>query len=633
MLDFSSSTPPVASIVILGWQRAPLLMDCLRALADHATGVPHEVLLVLNEPAPELVTELESGVRGVTVLTFRTNLGFGQATNEGVARARGEVVVLLNDDATVRPRWLDELVGTFDRRPRAGIVGSTFLAPDGALQEAGGIIWRSATAERVGAGDLPEDHCYERRVDYCSAASLAIRRQVWDALGGFDDRFYPAYYEDADLCLRAAELGWETWYQPLSIVSHVQSPSTTVDFRNVIASRTGTLFQQLWTGRLEDHADAGPLPDGVWQALGRPHRVLVVGDDPPLSARYPRTADLVAALAGEPGLHVSVAGAHARLTPSVETSRLGVRVIADLETVLADPAVTFDTVVLSGPAAGDRLDQIRNRLPSARLVFHAEALGHTRLRAAGSGVVRRGFGAMVIDLREPDDGAVPALRDREAALARACDLTVCLSDDDAATVVALGARKTLVLPPRFDLPVSRTEFAERDHVGLIASWEPGFGAEAGLEWFARNVLPRLSAQAPGIRLLVDSAPPPASVAWLDGGSIDFVGDVALPEFLDRVRVVVYPGTGPRIDLATIAAIPAGVPVVARPASLAGLDRRLADEAWQAEDPEEFADIVSTLATTRRAWQRSRVARLGYHPTTRADWSDVIAPTAVGGREN
>ena len=109
------------------------------------------------------------------------------------------------------------------RRSGCAMAGSTFLHPDGSLQEAGSILWSDGSASAAGDGFPDGFMRFERRVDYCSGGSLLLRRDVWEALGGFDDRYYPAYFEDVDLALRASDAGWEVWYQPLSVVRHARS--------------------------------------------------------------------------------------------------------------------------------------------------------------------------------------------------------------------------------------------------------------------------------------------------------------------------------------------------------------------------------------------------------------------------
>ena len=186
--------------------------------------------------------------------------------------------MLLNDDCLVGPDWLESLVETAERRPACGIVGSTFLNGDGTLQEAGSVIWSDGTTCNVGDGARPGFMRFERRVDYASGGSLLIRRDVWDELGGFAHDYYPAYFEDVDFCLRAAEAGWEAWYQPAATVRHARWTSTGFEFRWFLHARAHDTFVKRWSDVLEAREPNGALERAVWKAMGCPIRVLVVDD-------------------------------------------------------------------------------------------------------------------------------------------------------------------------------------------------------------------------------------------------------------------------------------------------------------------------------------------------------------------
>ena len=122
-IGFRPVDTPRASIIVTGWRSAPYLIDCLRSLEARIRSVPYEVIVSLNEPTPSLLGAIGRDVDGVGLLTSSVNRGFGGACNRGCAAARGDLLILLNDDAIVLDGWLESLVAAADQHEEAGAVG------------------------------------------------------------------------------------------------------------------------------------------------------------------------------------------------------------------------------------------------------------------------------------------------------------------------------------------------------------------------------------------------------------------------------------------------------------------------------------------------------------------------------
>ncbi|PYS79200.1 MAG: hypothetical protein DMF66_03590 [Acidobacteria bacterium] len=191
------------SVVIPVFNKVEFTFQCLRSLLREVNSDDTEVIVVNNASTDETREVLSHFGGLVRVIENEINRGFVDACNQGAGIARGRFLVFLNNDTVVLPGWLDALVETAERDPRAGAVGSLFLYPDGRVQEAGAILWSNGEAFHYGWGRSPEDRrfTFAREVDYCSGASLLVRRELFERLGGFDRRYAPAYYEDADLCM------------------------------------------------------------------------------------------------------------------------------------------------------------------------------------------------------------------------------------------------------------------------------------------------------------------------------------------------------------------------------------------------------------------------------------------------
>ena len=161
---------------------------------------------------------------GVRLIEIGCNRFFGEANNIAAEAARGKYVCLLNNDAFVQPGWLTPLVEKLEGDPSIGAAGPLFLNPDGSVQEAGCVFDRKGDPVRLGRGDPSPKATVlqERNVDYISAALLLMARQTYLDVLGFDHRYEPAYYEDADLCFKLRALGKSIAYQPQSRVIHIE---------------------------------------------------------------------------------------------------------------------------------------------------------------------------------------------------------------------------------------------------------------------------------------------------------------------------------------------------------------------------------------------------------------------------
>jgi GT2 family glycosyltransferase len=260
---------PRVSILVPSAAKPGLLLACLRSLSRNAPrGIPFETIVVLNRDDGERSSRVRSAATGVRVIASRANLGLAGAGNRARREARGELLVLLHDDAEVEPGWLEALVETADRHPEAGAVGGKVLNPDGSLQNAGMILWRDATTSDAWTGPVPPPDAFGRlrAVDYCGTSSLLVRAASWDAAGGLEERFYPAYYVDVGLAMAIRRNGQVVLYQPASRIRHHRGASMETGFRHWVGARNRRLFLSLWEKELEEQE---PFVAGSAEAIAR----------------------------------------------------------------------------------------------------------------------------------------------------------------------------------------------------------------------------------------------------------------------------------------------------------------------------------------------------------------------------
>ncbi|HXV12659.1 MAG TPA: glycosyltransferase family 2 protein [Candidatus Krumholzibacteria bacterium] len=223
--------PPSVVVVVLTWNGRALTMDCLRSL--EAVATPNVRVMVVDNASTDGTAAAirERYGERVEVVENASNLGYAGGNNVGIRRALDQgarFVLLLNNDTTVAPDFVDQLLGaTLD--PAIGIAAPKiyFAEPPDRIWYAGGEIslWRGAARH---AGIREHDrgqHDTARDVDYASGCALLARREVFERVGLLDES-YRAYFEDADLCLRAARAGFRVRYVPTAQVWHRISAST-----------------------------------------------------------------------------------------------------------------------------------------------------------------------------------------------------------------------------------------------------------------------------------------------------------------------------------------------------------------------------------------------------------------------
>ena len=201
-------------------------MSLLVQLArDHGPGSanPAQVIVVDNGSA-DRTTELAELCDGLVYVRVEEPIGYTAAANLGALSATAPVVVFLNNDIELGVRALDEMVEALDADSTLGAAGPKIVLTDGKVQEAGGVLFDNGGTAGFGRGLDPDRDVINvaRDVDYVSGCALAVRRDLFEQLGGFDELFSPGYFEDTDLCLRIWEAGLRVRYLPQSHVIHYE---------------------------------------------------------------------------------------------------------------------------------------------------------------------------------------------------------------------------------------------------------------------------------------------------------------------------------------------------------------------------------------------------------------------------
>lgn len=225
------------SVIIVNWNTAHLLRNCLASLAPACGSLDYEVIVADNDSRDESVTMVRTEFPAVRLIALGSNLGFAAANNVALRMARGRFIVLLNPDTVCPPESLRRLLGFCAMRPDAAAAGPRLVSGDGAptitwgrfprprfhLNEAfDPLRWIPWMSERL--VHVPTRGEPSRVVDYVAGACMLFPRTALDKVGLLDDSFF-LYFEETDWCWRARAAGLAVWYCAEAEVVHLEGQS------------------------------------------------------------------------------------------------------------------------------------------------------------------------------------------------------------------------------------------------------------------------------------------------------------------------------------------------------------------------------------------------------------------------
>ncbi len=235
------------SVIIVTYNSASVINACLASLAAERDSSAMEVL-VIDNGSTDTTLQIVRSYDWATLLTGHGNVGFAKGNNIGFAKAAGRYLFMLNPDTEVRAGALAGLVSFADANPKAGMIAPHVVNPDDTLQHNTfrfpsikqafyGFFNKFVDLDSEDNGRWPASAYQETRpAEHILGAALLLRREVWETLGGMDER-YALYFEETDWCYRVAKAGWEIWYTPSATIMHIGGHSTSKN-----PERSSTLF-------------------------------------------------------------------------------------------------------------------------------------------------------------------------------------------------------------------------------------------------------------------------------------------------------------------------------------------------------------------------------------------------------
>ncbi|MBG1230983.1 glycosyltransferase family 2 protein [Aestuariivirga litoralis] len=276
---FPKPVRPRATLVIPVYNHAYHTLACLLSILPQAG--PWLEVLVQDDCSTDETQQLLSRFSNIKVGRGATNQGFLRNVNAAIGQASGRHIVLMNNDARIIEGQLCAALDRFEAEENCGLMGVRVALANGGLQEAGCAVFSDGTSNGY-LRHRPIDDLralFTRDVDYCSGVFIIFEKKVFEKLGGFDEVYAPAYYEETDFCMRLHREGLNCIYYPGLLIEHFEFGSRPSRGARDLIKRNRHVFLERWGKTLEQDGYGTPALN-VSDALARrrqkqPRRLLV----------------------------------------------------------------------------------------------------------------------------------------------------------------------------------------------------------------------------------------------------------------------------------------------------------------------------------------------------------------------
>ncbi|MFM7449588.1 MAG: glycosyltransferase [Leptolyngbyaceae cyanobacterium] len=621
-LSLQTSENPLLSIVVVLHNRAELTFQCIRSIKE-TVDQPFELIIVDNASQDETALLLEK-IRGIKLISNPENRHFLAAVNQAADIAKGQYLLLLNNDAQLMPGGVSIALQVFQDNQMVGAVGGKVSLLNGKLQEAGSIIWNDGSCLGYGrnANPLASEYMYIKDVDYCSGAFLLTPTDLFKTLGKFDSAFSPAYYEETDYCVRLWESGNRIIYHPDVSILHYEFASSR---KTEEALQLQVSHQSIFCDKHAAWLSSQYSPDRSNILFARQRfqngtkRVLLIDDLVPhtwMGSGFPRANQMINLLT-DLGCFVSFYPILLDKQPSWKeiysdiprtTEVLVGETFAEqgLQQFLLERKGYYDLLIVSRPHNMKKMISIMQKnkeiLKTTKLIYDAEAL--FALRDISLNQLKG------VPLTEAEKSK---LIEKEINLAKLADRVITVSKQEADLFLGQNYQNVSILGHSLVVIPTQPSFNERNNILFVGSIYQDESPNAdSLIWFIEEILPQINSHfSEPIRLIVAGVNQAEAVLQLAGKQVLFKGRVNdLTDLYSSCRIFIAPTRyAAGIPHKVHEAAARGIPVVSTPLIAAQLGWRNEEDLLVGSTPEEFAQQCFRLYSDQALWQKIRNSAL------------------------
>ena len=609
-LFFHNIENPLVSIVIPIHNKFNVTYHCLCSLLLSSNDASYE-LVIVDDGSEDESRSIPELIKGVKYIRNDEPQGFIRSCNRGGDLSIGEYVIMLNNDTEVTSGWIDELIWPFENFENVGLTGAKLIYPNGALQEAGGIVWNTGDPWNYGRNENPHDprYSYSRQVDYLSGACIMLPRNLWNEIGGFDENFIPAYFEDTDIAFRVRQKGYKTVYAPFSQVIHFEGISCGTDTDNGIKRYQEVnrpKFKQRWIHNCKYNGKVGVNVE-LNKDRNVEYRALIIDAETPMPDQNAGSYAAIQEMRMLQALgfkctfipqNMAWMGHYTKALQRMGVETLYAPFVSSINEVIEKRGAEFDLIYITRYyVAQTYVDSIRRFAPQAKIVLNNADLHFLReLRIA-----------LKSNSKEVLEKAV-LTRDTELSTMRMVDLVLSYTDVEKAVILShnLDSTRVAKCPWSAEVTDNVPPFESRFDIAFLGGYGHYPNVEA-VEFFITKILPLLSVKYPTVKLRIFGSNVPEKFYDISEKEKNVVIEGWVPnvaKVYNSCRVFIAPlQSGAGIKGKVIAALAHGVPSVLSPIAVEGIPVADGVDAYIAKKPEEWVSAISNLYNDCKVWDK------------------------------
>ena len=630
---------PRVSIIIPVYNKLEYTAQCLESLGKHLASETAVEIIVVNDCSTDDTESRLDDIEGLTLINNESNLGFIHSCNKGASTAQGEYLYFLNNDTVIHPKSIESLIEILEQDEQVGAVGSKLVYPQGTLQEAGGIIWQDASGWNYGRNDNPYDpkYNYLREVDYCSGASLMVKKSIFEALNGFERDFAPAYYEDTDLCFAIRhQLGLKVMYQPQSVITHYEGISSGTSTSSGIKRYqvvNAAKFKQKWQKYLDTstyfpNQGIENVPSAARKYQGN-KTILVIDTYMPCYDKESGSRRLFQLLKifKELNYHVIFAADNGikaepyaselqNLQVEVIHTQDGYGLIPEEQIKARLPLVNMAWICR--PELSEKYLPIIRQQSNIKIIYDTIDLHYLRMKRAW-------------EMSPKKDGAQVTewinMQARELKIAHQADLTVTVTPIEQQILQQQGINPVAVVPNIHSPYLGENkDFHERHNILFIGSYTHPPNIDAVL-WLCEAIMPLVWEKLPEVTVTLLGSNPTQEVIALKSNKVQVPGYISdVSSYFLSHRVFVSPlryGAGMKGKIGQ--SLEYGLPIISTDIGIEGMNLTPGRNILIANRAERFAAQIIRLYQDEKLWRRlaanAEEALLPFTPQAVSDYCE------------